>query len=83
MMHVFNVNMMSEFSTGIYFEKKIKIAEQYPMLKVYVQWLAEQKFENLIRINVLYFKCEKHIGTVAFGIIHNIIHNNYIQQQQQ
>lgn len=39
--------------------------------------------KNLIRINVLYFKLwKKHIGTVAFGIIHNIIHNNYIQQQQ-
>lgn len=32
MMHVFNVNMMSEFSTGIYIVKKStkKIAKQYP-----------------------------------------------------
>lgn len=45
MMHVFNVNMMSEFSTGIYFVKKIKIAKQYTQNIVKV-WLANKMKSN-------------------------------------
>lgn len=44
MMHVFNVNMMSEFSTGIYICKEIKITKQYT--QVVKVWLANKMKSN-------------------------------------